>query len=293
MHLNTGPEDQKRQDKLITVHIYHTNGKRPNVRTVLVQGFRCPQWVESEFEAIKRRVHKIALQYTSQSCMLKTALTANIQKAFMPPGEETSAVSSSDRTPGNEDALPISSSSSHDNGTEPMTTITPSSSSDAQRELQTTHTLPSSNDVKRELVTSSPSSDTPGMPMNTTPSSPLYNAREKEETTPTLSPSVDARGEEETTPTLSPSVDAREEQETTPTLESPSDNAHREQENTPTLSPSDDGPREQEMDCTTEQLRAELVVVKASQNADREHFKIEINSLNVIINNMKSAIKEM
>ena len=49
VHLNTGPEDQKRQDKLITVHIYHTNGKRPNVRTVLVQGFRCPQWVESEF----------------------------------------------------------------------------------------------------------------------------------------------------------------------------------------------------------------------------------------------------
>ena len=122
--------------------------------------------------------------------------------------------------------------------------------------------------------------------------SPSVDARGEEETTPTLSPSVDARGEEETTPTLSPSVDAREE-ETTPTLESPSDNAHREQENTPTLSPSDDEPREQEMNCTIEQLRAEMVAVKASQKADREHFKIEINYLNVIINNMKSTIQEM
>ena len=276
VYLTTGPEDQKRPDKLLTVHIYHTNGKK-SVRTVLVQGFRCPQWVESEFEAIKRCVHGIALLYTSQSCMLKAALTANIQKALMPPGEEAPAVSSSDRTPGNTDALPISPSSSHDNGAESMTTITPSSSSDAQRELETTHTSSSSKDVMRELVTSSPSSDTLGMPMNTTPSSPLYNAREKEETTPTLSPSVDARGEEETTPTL----------------ESPSDNVHREQENTPTLSPSDDDLREQEMNCTIEQLRAELVAVKASQKADREHFKIEINSLNVIINNMKSAIQEM
>ena len=68
---------------------------------------------------------------------------------------------------------------------------------------------------------------------------------------------------------------------------------HREQENTPTLSPSDDDLREQEMNCTTEQLRAELVAVKASQKADREHFKMEINSLNVIINNMKSTIQEM
>ena len=200
VYLTTGPEDQKRQDKLLTVHIYHTNGKK-SVRTVLVQGFRCPQWVESEFEAIKRCVHGIALLYTSQSCMLKAALTANIQKALMPPGEEAPAVSSSDRTPGNTDALPISPSSSHDNGAEPMTTITPSSSSDAQRELETTHTSSSSKDVKRELVTSSPSSDTPGMPMNTAPSSPLYNARGEEETTPTLSPSVDARDDEETTPT--------------------------------------------------------------------------------------------
>ena len=47
------------------------------------------------------------------------------------------------------------------------------------------------------------------------------------------------------------------------------------------------------MNCTIEQLRAELVAVKASQKADREHFKIEINSLNVIINNMKSTIQEM
>ena len=501
VYLTTGPEDQKtRQDKLLTVHIYHTNGKK-SVRTVLVQGFRCPQWVQSEFEAIKRCVHETALLYTSQSCMLKAALTANIQKALMPPGEEAPAVSSSDRTPGNTDALPISPSSSHDNGAEPMTTITPSSSSDAQRELETTHISSSSKDMMRELVTSSPSSDTLGMLMNTTPSSPLYNAREKEETTPTLPPSVDARGDEETTPTLSPSVDARGdeettptlspsvdaraeeettptlspsvqtpgeeettptlspsveapgeeettptlspsvdaraeeettptlspsvqtpgeeettptlspsvdargdeettptlspsvdaraeeettptlspsvqtpgeeettptlspsveapgeeettptlspsveapgeeettptlspsvdarageettptlspsveapgeeettptlspsveapgEEETTPTLESPSDNVHREQENTPTLSPSDDDLREQEMNCTIEQLRAELVAVKASQKADREHFKIEINSLNVIVNNMKSTIQEM
>ena len=500
VYLTTGPDDKKRQDKLLTVHIYHTNGKK-SVRTVLVQGFRCPQWVESEFEAIKRCVHGIALLYTSQSCMLKAALTANIQKALMPPGEEAPAVSSSDRTPGNTDALPISPSSSHDNGAEPMTTITPSSSSDAQRELETTHISSSSKDVMRELVTSSPSSDTLGMLMNTTPSSPLYNAREKEDTTPILSPSVDARGDEETTPTLSPSVDARAEEETTPTLspsaearaeeettptlspfvearaeeettptlspsveapgeeettptlspsvearaeeetnptlspsvkaraeeettptlspsveapgeeettptlspsvearaeeettptlspsvearaeeettptlspsveapgeeettptlspsveapgeeettptlspsveapgeeettptlspfveapgeeettptlspsveapgeeeitptlESPSDNVHREQENTPTLSPSDDDLREQEMNCTIEQLRAELVAVKASQEADREHFKIEINSLNVIINSMKSTIQEM
>ena len=160
-------QDLKITKDRITVHIYHTNGKKPSVRTVLVQGFRCPQWVESEFEAIKRCVHEIALQYTSQSCMLKAALTANIQKALMPPGKETPAVSSSDRTPGNADALPISSSSSHDNGAELMTTITPSSSSDAQRELETTHTSSSSKDVKTELVTSSPSSDTPGMPMNT------------------------------------------------------------------------------------------------------------------------------
>ena len=403
VYLTTGPEDQKRQDKLLTVHSYHTNVKK-SVRTVLVQGFRCPQWVESEFEAIKRCVHEIALLYTSQSCMLKAALTANIQKALMPPGEEAPAVSSSDRTPSNTDILPIS-PSSHDNGAEPMTTITPSSSSDAQRELETTHISSSSKDVMRELVTSSPSSDTLGMLMNTTPSSPLYNAREKEDTTPILSPSVDARGDEETTPTLSPSVDAREdekttptlspsvdaraeeettptlspsvdaredekttptlspsvdaraeeettptlspsveapgeeettptlspsvdaraeeettptlspsveapgeeettptlspsveapgEEETTPTLESPSDNVHREQENTPTLSPSDDDLREQEMNCTIEQLRAELAAVKASQKADREHFKIEINSLNVIINSMKSTIQEM
>ena len=199
VHLTTGPEDQQRQDELITVHIYHTNGKKPSVRTVLAQGFRCPQWVESEFEAIKRCVHEIAFQYIRQSCMLKAALTANIQKALMPPGEETPAVSSSDRTPGNE-ALAISFSSSHDNGAEPMTTITPSSSSDAQRELETTHISSSPNDVKREHVTSSPSSDTPGMPMNTTPSSPLYNARGEEETTPTLSPSVDAWGKETTQP---------------------------------------------------------------------------------------------
>ena len=236
VYLTTGPDDKKRQDKLLTVHIYHTNGKK-SVRTVLVQGFRCPQWVESEFEAIKRCVHGIALLYTSQSCMLKAALTANIQKALMPPGEEAPAVSSSDRTPGNTDALPISPSSSHDNGAEPMTTITPSSSSDAQRELETTHISSSSKDVMRELVTSSPSSDTLGMLMNTTPSSPLYNAREKEDTTPILSPSVDARGDEETTPTLSPSVDARAEEETTPTL-SPSVEARAEEETNPTLSPS-------------------------------------------------------
>ena len=123
VHLTTGPEDQKRQDRLKTVHIYHTSGKKPSVRTVLVQGFRCPQWVESDFEAIKRCVHEIALQYTSQSCILKAALTANIQKALMPPGEEAPAVSSSDRTPGNADALPISPSSSHDNGAELMSTI--------------------------------------------------------------------------------------------------------------------------------------------------------------------------
>ena len=240
VYLTTGPEDQKRQDKLLTVHIYHTNGKK-SVRTVLVQGFRCPQWVESEFEAIKRCVHGIALLYTSQSCMLKAALTANIQKALMPPGEEAPAVSSSDRTPGNTDALPISPSSSHDNGAEPMTTITPSSSSDAQRELETTHISSSSKDVMRELVTSSPSSDTLGMLMNKTPSSPLYNAREKEDTTPILSPSVDARGDEETTPTLSPSVDARAEEETTPTL-SPSVDARAEEDTKPTLSPSVEAP---------------------------------------------------
>ena len=40
-------------------------------------------------------------------------------------------------------------------------------------------------------------------------------------------------------------------------------------------------------------MRAELAAIKASQKADREHFKIEINSVNVIVNNMKSTIQDM
>ena len=53
VHLTTGPEDQQRQDKQITVHIYHTKGKMSSVRTVLMQDFHRPQWVESQFEATK------------------------------------------------------------------------------------------------------------------------------------------------------------------------------------------------------------------------------------------------
>ena len=40
-------------------------------------------------------------------------------------------------------------------------------------------------------------------------------------------------------------------------------------------------------------LRAELAAVKASQKADREHFKIEIDSLNTTIGNIKSRMQDM
>ena len=209
--------------------------------------------------------------------------------------ETTPTLSPSVDARGEEETTPTLSPSVDARGDE-ETTPTLSPSVEARGEEETTPTLSPSVDARGEEETTptlSPSVDARGEEETTPTLSPSVDAREEEETMPTLSPSVDARGEEETAPTLSPSVDAREEEETTPTLESPSDNVHREQENTPTLSLSDDDLREQEMNCTIEQLRAELVAVKASQKADREHFKIEINSLNVIINKTKSTIQEM
>ena len=92
VHLTTGPEKQQSHDKLITVHICHTNGKKPSVRIVLVQGYRCPQWVKFEFKTIKRLVHEIASKYTCQSSVLNAALTANIQMALTLPEERTQVV---------------------------------------------------------------------------------------------------------------------------------------------------------------------------------------------------------
>ena len=221
--------------------------------------------------------------------------TPTLSPSVDAPGEEetTPTLSPSVDAPGEEETTPTLSPSADAPGEETTPTLSPSA--DARGEEETTPTLSPSVDARGEEETTptlSPSVGAPGEEETTPTLSPSVDARGEEETTPTLSPSADARGEKETTPTLSPSVDAREE-ETTPTLESPSDNAHREQENTPTLSPSDDELRQQEMNCTIEQLRAELVAVKASQKADREHFKIEINSLNVVINNMKPTMQEM
>ena len=93
--LTAGTEKQQSHDKLITVHIYHTNEKKPSVRTVLVH----PQWVKSEFRTVKRLVHEIASKYTCQSSVLNVALTANIQMALTLPEEMTQVVSSSVNLP--------------------------------------------------------------------------------------------------------------------------------------------------------------------------------------------------
>ena len=90
-----------------------------------MQGYRCPQWVKSEFETVKRRVHEIASKYTCQSPMLNAALTANIQMALSLPEEMTQVVSSSVNPP-NKAVLPVESSSSD---AAPEGETTPNSSS--------------------------------------------------------------------------------------------------------------------------------------------------------------------
>ncbi|WP_419611689.1 hypothetical protein, partial [Thiolapillus sp.] len=57
--------------------------------------------------------------------------------------------------------------------------------------------------------------------------------------------------------------------------------------------PNTDGDSTHDMVCIIQHLRAELAAVKASQKADREHFKIEIDSLNTTIGNMKSRMQDM
>ena len=48
VHLTTGTQ---------TVNIYHTNGKNLSVRTVLAQGYRCPQCVKSDLKQSRRVLH--------------------------------------------------------------------------------------------------------------------------------------------------------------------------------------------------------------------------------------------
>ena len=57
--------------------------------------------------------------------------------------------------------------------------------------------------------------------------------------------------------------------------------------------PNTDGDSTHDMVCIIQHLRAELAAVKASQKADREHFKIEIDSLNTTMGNMKSRMQDM
>ena len=157
VHLTTGTPKQQIHDKLITVHIYHTNGKKPSVRIVLVQGYRCPQWVKSEFETVKRRVQEIASKYICQSAMLNAALTANIPMALTLPEEMTQVVSSSVNPP-NKAVLPVESSSSD---AAPEEETTPNSSSSLATLEEKTTPISSSVDtaLRAESTLKSHSSD--------------------------------------------------------------------------------------------------------------------------------------